>query len=94
MLNTLSSLYTHPRIRLGPFIYILQAHREFRVGGLGWEIKANGCFAQLFLSDSGTEFSKSIGWTMGERTARYAIVIDHGKVIYAEKEPGREVSVS
>lgn len=31
---------------------------------------------------------------MGERTARYAIAVDNGKVIYAEKEPGREVSVS
>jgi alkyl hydroperoxide reductase 1 len=49
---------------------------------------------QLFLSDPGTKFSQSIGWTMGERTARYAIVVDHGKVIYAEKEPGRDVTVS
>lgn len=31
---------------------------------------------------------------MGERTARYAIVLDHGKVVYAEKEPGRDVTVS
>ena len=49
---------------------------------------------QLFLSDPGTKFSQSIGWTMGERTARYAIVVDHGKIVYAEKEPGREVTVS
>lgn len=49
---------------------------------------------QLFLSDPGTKFSQSIGWTMGERTARYAIIVDHGKVIYAEKEPGRDVTVS
>ncbi len=28
------------------------------------------------------------------RTARYAMVIDHGKVLYAEKEPGRDVTVS
>ena len=49
---------------------------------------------QLFLSDPGTKFSQSIGWTSGERTARYAIVVDHGKVIYAEKEPGRDVTVS
>jgi alkyl hydroperoxide reductase 1 len=48
----------------------------------------------LFLSDSGTEFSKKLGWTMGERTARYALIIDNGKITYAEKEPGREVSVS
>ena len=50
---------------------------------------------QLFLSDAGTAFSKKLGdWTLGERTARYALVIDHGKIIYAEKEPGREVTVS
>jgi alkyl hydroperoxide reductase 1 len=49
---------------------------------------------QLFLSDPGTKFSQSIGWTTGERTARYAIIVDHGNVIYAEKEPGREVTVS
>ncbi|CZR51648.1 probable peroxisomal membrane protein [Phialocephala subalpina] len=48
----------------------------------------------LFLSDVGTEFSKKLGWTMGERTARYALIIDNGKITYAEKEPGREVSVS
>ncbi|KAM5460338.1 peroxiredoxin type-2 [Microsporum canis] len=41
----------------------------------------------LFLSDSGSKFSKSLGWTVhDDRTARYAIVIDHGKVTYAEKE--------
>jgi peroxiredoxin len=50
--------------------------------------------AQLFLSDPETKFSKSIGWNLGERTARYAMIIDHGKVVYAEKEPGREVTVS
>lgn len=48
---------------------------------------------QLFLSDPETKFSKSLGWSMGERTARYAMIIDHGKVAYAEKEPGREVTV-
>ncbi|KAK2742971.1 Peroxiredoxin Asp f3 [Onygenales sp. PD_40] len=48
----------------------------------------------LFLSDADTAFSKNIGWTLGERTARYALVIDHGKVVYAEKEPARDVTVS
>ncbi|KAE8450224.1 Peroxiredoxin Asp f3 [Mollisiaceae sp. DMI_Dod_QoI] len=48
----------------------------------------------LFLSDVGAEFSKKLGWTLGERTARYALIIDNGKITYAEKEPGREVSVS
>jgi len=58
--------------------------------------KANGIKGDdiLFLSDPGTEFSKKLGWTLGERTARYALIIDNGKIVYAEKEPGREVSVS
>jgi alkyl hydroperoxide reductase 1 len=49
---------------------------------------------QLFLSDPGTAFSQKLGWTTGERTARYAMIIDNGKITYAEKEPGREVTVS
>jgi len=58
--------------------------------------KANGIKNDdiLFLSDVDTAFSKKLGWTLGERTARYAIVIDNGKITYAEKEPGRDVSVS
>lgn len=58
--------------------------------------KANGVKDDsiLFLTDDGAKFSTSIGWNAGERTARYAFVLDHGKVIYAEKEPGRDVSVS
>ena len=46
------------------------------------------------MTDPETKFSKSIGWTLGERTGRYALVIDHGKVTYAEKEEkGSDVSV-
>ncbi|KAL3426565.1 peroxisomal matrix protein [Phlyctema vagabunda] len=48
----------------------------------------------LFLTDAETAFSKKLGWTAGERTARYALIIDNGKIVYAEKEPGREVTVS
>lgn len=49
------------------------------------------------MADTETKFSEKIGWflpEMGGRTARYAMVIDHGKVTYAEKEPGREIGVS
>lgn len=49
---------------------------------------------QLFLSDTDCAFSKLLGWTAGERTGRYALIIDNGKIVYAEKEPGREVTVS
>ncbi|PNY25158.1 peroxiredoxin pmp20 [Tolypocladium capitatum] len=50
--------------------------------------KANGVTDDfvIFASDAGASFSKSIGWTLGERTSRYAIVIDHGKVVYASQE--------
>ncbi|KAI1645831.1 Redoxin [Daldinia loculata] len=57
--------------------------------------KANGIKDEIiFASDDGAPFSSSIGWTLGARTARYAIVVDHGKVIYAEKEPDKGVTVS
>ncbi|KAI4249953.1 MAG: hypothetical protein LQ352_005471 [Teloschistes flavicans] len=46
----------------------------------------------LFMTDADTKFSKSIGWTKGERTGRYAMVIDHGKITYAENEPGGDVT--
>ena len=45
------------------------------------------------MSDADAAFSKKIGWTKGDRTSRYAILIDHGKVIYAENEPGGDVTV-
>ncbi|KAH8597754.1 peroxiredoxin [Bisporella sp. PMI_857] len=57
--------------------------------------KANGVKNEiLFLNDTDTAFSKKLGWTNGERTARYALIIDNGKIVYAEKEPGREITVS
>ncbi|OQD75717.1 hypothetical protein PENDEC_c006G03157 [Penicillium decumbens] len=42
----------------------------------------------LFLSDPDAKFSQSIGWAdkASGRTGRYAIVIDHGKVSYAQIE--------
>ncbi|KAJ5085015.1 hypothetical protein N7532_009786 [Penicillium argentinense] len=42
----------------------------------------------LFLSDPEAKFSKSIGWAdaASGRTGRYAIIIDHGKVKYADIE--------
>ncbi|KAK4136992.1 putative peroxisomal membrane protein [Trichocladium antarcticum] len=53
--------------------------------------KANGVKDDsiLFLSDTGPEFSKSIGWASGDRTGRYAIVVDHGKVTYAAADTVR-----
>lgn len=37
------------------------------------------------MTDVETKFSKQVGWTMGERTGRYALVVDHGKVTYAQE---------
>jgi alkyl hydroperoxide reductase 1 len=50
--------------------------------------KANGISDDFFIfaNDTDIKFSTAIGWTAGERTARYAIVVDHGKVTYAELE--------
>lgn len=50
---------------------------------------------KLFMADTETKFSEKIGWHMADtgRNLRYAIAIDHGKVIYAEKEEGREIKV-
>ncbi|OAA72212.1 Thioredoxin-like fold protein [Cordyceps fumosorosea ARSEF 2679] len=49
----------------------------------------------IFASDEDCKFSKSIGWMAGPgRTGRYAIVVDHGKVTYAELEPAGGVTVS
>lgn len=58
--------------------------------------KANGIKNEdiLFLSDPESKFSKGIGWNLGERSARYAMIIDKGTVVYAEKEPARDVTVS
>lgn len=44
------------------------------------------------MSDPEAKFSKSIGWADEEgRTYRYAIVVDHGKVILAKKERAKNV---
>jgi len=47
--------------------------------------KANGVKDDsiLFTSDTGLEFSNKYGWVIGERTRRYAIIVDHGKVTYS-----------
>ncbi|PHH63557.1 hypothetical protein CDD81_5744 [Ophiocordyceps australis] len=50
----------------------------------GWA-KANGVTDDflIFASDIDAQFSKRIGWVMGERTARYAILVNKGNVVYA-----------
>ncbi|KAH7014321.1 peroxiredoxin type-2 [Microdochium trichocladiopsis] len=56
----------------------------------GWG-KANGVSDEflIFASDDHATFSKEFGWMAedGERTNRYGMIVDHGKVTYAELEP-------
>jgi peroxiredoxin len=59
-------------------------------------MKATGLTStQLFLSDPDLKFSKSIGWAALDgyksHTGRWAIVLDHGKVIYAQRERAKNV---
>lgn len=53
----------------------------------GWA-KANGIKDDsiLFVSDKDSKFSRQIGWNFGERTGRFAIIIENGKVLYASKD--------
>ena len=46
------------------------------------------------MSDNDLEFSKRIGWAGGNRALRYAILIDNGKVSYAEKDAPKSLEVS
>ncbi|KAL7273566.1 hypothetical protein RUND412_003570 [Rhizina undulata] len=48
----------------------------------------------LFLSDEGARFARAIGWNQGERLARFAIVLERGKVLYAEKDEKGVLDVS
>ncbi|TCD64962.1 hypothetical protein EIP91_003375 [Steccherinum ochraceum] len=57
----------------------------------------------LALSDPEATFAKALGWDidlsgrgvgLGTRTARGAIILDDLKVVYIEREPGTDVSVS
>ncbi|VVT55357.1 uncharacterized protein SAPINGB_P004556 [Magnusiomyces paraingens] len=80
-------------------IIVLSANDPFVQAAWG---KALGGYKQLiFASDGNAAFSKAIGKSVdlsskgfGIRTARYAIIVDHGKVTYIEQEPGPGVSVS
>ena len=49
----------------------------------------------LFLADDGGKFGKTVGWTLGDRLARFAMIVDNGEIKYLEREqsPG-EVTVS
>lgn len=58
--------------------------------------KANGVKNDdiFFLEDTDAAFSKSIGWVSGQRTMRYAMVINKGTVEYAAVEKPGELEVS
>lgn len=58
----------------------------------GWG-KANGVNddSLLFLTDEDLKFSSKFGWAEGGRAGRYAMIIDHGKITYAEIEKDKSI---
>uniref|UniRef100_A0A060T3Q3 Thioredoxin peroxidase n=1 Tax=Blastobotrys adeninivorans TaxID=409370 RepID=A0A060T3Q3_BLAAD len=79
-------------------VIVLAANDPFVMAAWGKVLKNQGL---IFASDGNASFSKAGGFDldltakgMGERTARYALIVDHGKITYAQKEPGSEVTVS
>lgn len=66
-----------------------------------WGKALGGADKLIFASDGNAAFSEAIGKSLdlsargfGKRNARYAIIVDHGKVTYIEQEPGPGVTVS
>ncbi|KAK1763529.1 Redoxin [Phialemonium atrogriseum] len=74
-------------------VVIIASNDAFVMSAWG---KANGVSGDfiIFASDAGLEFSKRIGWTAGDRTLRYAVIVDHGKVTYAEKDVPKSIAAS
>ncbi|KAG5365603.1 putative peroxiredoxin [Yarrowia sp. C11] len=82
-------------------VVVLSANDPFVLSAWGRALKAPKDNFVIFASDGNAAFSKSIGQAVdlaavgfGERTARYAIIVDDGKVIYNEQEPAKGVTVS
>lgn len=80
-------------------IIVLSANDAFVQSA--WGKALGGADKLIFASDGNAEFSEAAGLSvdltdrgLGKRSARYAIIVDHGKVSYVEQEPGREVTVS
>ena len=56
--------------------------------------KANGVRDDMvFLSDPDARFAQRLGWATGGRTGRWAMLLDHGKVVYADVEKEKGVHV-
>ncbi|CAN6675144.1 peroxiredoxin Ahp1p [Trichomonascus vanleenenianus] len=80
-------------------IIVISANDPHVLNAWGKALGAQGRI--IFASDGNAAFSKSIGYSLdlsvrglGVRNARYALVVDHGKVTYIDKEPGMEITVS
>lgn len=57
--------------------------------------KANGVRDDMiFLSDPDARFAEKLGWAKNGRTGRWAMLLDHGKVVYADVEKEKGVNVS
>lgn len=62
--------------------YVMSGWQKVNVGGT----EDDNTFV-IFASDLETKLANQIGWTApGDRNGRWAAIIDHGKIIYAENE--------
>ncbi|KAA8900839.1 hypothetical protein TRICI_006124 [Trichomonascus ciferrii] len=80
-------------------IIVVSANDPFVQSAWGKALDARN--KMIFASDGNSEFSESIGFSqdlsakgLGRRNNRYALVVDHGIVTYAEKETGMDIGVS
>lgn len=80
-------------------VLVISANDPFVLSAWGKALHAKDEI--IFASDGNAAFSTKAGLDLdlsklgfGLRTGRYAIIVDHGKVKYLEKEPGSEVTVS
>lgn len=82
-------------------IIILTANDPFVQSAWGKALNNNTDNYVIFASDGNSEFAKKIGYEldltskgMGVRNARFAMIVDHDKIVYSDKESGPGVEVS
>lgn len=67
-------------------LLVFQEHRQ--------ECKSFILMTKIFLSDPDARFAEKLGWAKNGRTGRWAMLLDHGKVVYADVEKEKGVNVS
>lgn len=82
-------------------IIVITANDPFVLSAWSKALKNDSDGFIIFASDGNSEFAKKIGYDldltskgMGVRNARFAMVVDHNKIVTSEKESDTGVSVS